>query len=252
MLTKRIIPCLDIKDGRVVKGKKFASLRDAGDPAMQALRYYEEGADELAFLDISAGIEKRKTVIGLVKDVAKNVFIPLTVGGGISTCADIQEILKAGADKVSVNSAAVLNPGLIKDAAARFGSQCIVIALDAKKVGKREWKVCIKGGRQETSIDAIEWAGKAASLGAGEILLTSIDRDGTNSGYDIELIKKVSESVRIPVIASGGAGSLSDILEAFRSGKADACLAASMFHYEKYTITQVKEYLRKNGVDVRS
>ena len=250
MLTKRIIPCLDIKNGNVVKGTRFRKLRYAGNPLTLAEKYCNEGADELVFLDINASFENRKTTIKLVEEIGKRIFIPFTVGGGIKTINDIRAILNAGADKISVNTAAIKNPELIKKAAGQFGSQCIVIAIDAKQSGKR-WEVYIEGGRKATGIDVLKWAKKAENLGAGEILLTSMDKDGTKEGYDLKLTKKVSESVNIPVIASGGANDLKSILEVFRKGKADAALAASIFHYEKYSIKQVKQYLRGKNFKVR-
>jgi imidazole glycerol-phosphate synthase subunit HisF len=267
MLCKRIIVCLDVKEGRVVKGTQFVNLDDAGDPAELAKRYNDEGADEIVFLDITASHEKRKTMIDVVKKTAKNVFIPLTVGGGISTIEDMQDLLKAGADKVSINTAAVNNPNLIKEAADKFGSQCVVVAIDAKKKVEKNarkrasdshppphqptWEVYVKGGREATGIDVIEWAKKAEKLGAGEILLTSMDRDGTKEGYDLELTKIISESVNIPVIASGGAGTLESINEVFVNGKADAALAASIFHYGEFKIKDVKKYLEKNKILTR-
>ena len=250
MLTKRIIPCLDVKGGQVVKGKGFVNLKYAGNPVKLARKYYEDGADELAFLDITASYEKRKTMINLVEKVAKQIFIPFTVGGGISTIKDIRNLLKAGADKISVNTSAVNNPDLIEEAAEKFGSQCIVIAIDAKKI-KSKWKIFVNGGRQSTGLDAIEWAKKVESFGAGEILLTSMNKDGTKEGYDLELTRKISENVNIPIIASGGAGSLESIAKVFDEGKADAALAASIFHYKKYSIKQVKRYLQKKGIEVR-
>lgn len=250
MLTKRIIPCLDVKNGQVVKGTSFVDLKYAGNPVKLARKYYNDGADELVFLDITASYEKRKIMIELVEKVAKEIFIPFTVGGGISTIDDMRDLLNAGADKVSINTAAVQNPRLIKEASEKFGSQCIVVAIDAKRVSNT-WKVFVKGGRQATGLNAIEWAKKAEKLGAGEILLTSMDKDGTKEGYDIELTKKISESVNIPVIASGGAGSLSSIAKVLKEGKADAALAASIFHYGKYSITQVKKFLLKNSVEAR-
>ena len=250
MLTKRIIPCLDVKNGQVVKGKSFVDLKYAGNPVKLARKYYEYGADELVFLDITASYEKRKIMIGLVEKVAKQIFIPFTVGGGISTIEDIRNLLKAGADKISINTAAINNPGLLKEAAEKFGSQCIVVAIDAKKI-KNKWGVFVKGGRQSTGLDAIEWAKKVESFGAGEILLTSMNKDGTKEGYDLELTRKISESVNIPIIASGGAGSLESIAKVFSEGKADAALAASIFHYKKYSIKQVKRYLQKKGIGVR-
>ena len=250
MLTKRVIPCLDVKNGQVVKGKGFVNLKYAGNPVKLARKYYEDGADELVFLDIIASYEKRKTMIDLVEKVAKQIFIPFTVGGGISTIGDIRNLLKAGADKISINTATINNPNLIKEAAEKFGSQCIVVAIDAKKI-KNKWEVFVKGGRQSTGLDAIEWAKKVESFGAGEILLTSMNKDGTKEGYDLELTRKISESVNIPIIASGGAGSLESIAKVFKEGKADAALAASIFHYKKYSIMEVKEYLLKNNVEVR-
>ena len=250
MLTKRIIPCLDVKNGQVVKGTGFVNLRYAGDPVKLAGKYYEDGADELVFLDITASYEKRKMMIGLVEKAAGEIFIPFTVGGGISTIEDVRDLLNAGADKVSINTAAVANPSLIKEAAEKFGSQCIVAAIDARRAGDK-WEVFVKGGRQATGMDAFEWAKKIEKLGAGEILLTSMDNDGTKEGYDIELTREISESVSIPVIASGGAGSLSSIAEVLKEGKADAALAASIFHYNKYTIKQVKSYLISKGILVR-
>lgn len=250
MLTKRIIPCLDVKDGQVVKGTKFDSLKSAGDPVKLAKKYYEEGADELVFLDITASYEKRKAMLYLVEEVARQIFIPFTVGGGISTIWDIRNLLNAGADKVSINTAAVKNPDLIKKASDKFGSQCIVAAIDAKQ-DSGKWKVFVNGGREAAGLDAVEWARKAEKLGAGEILLTSMDSDGTKEGYDLELTKKISDSINIPVIASGGAGSLGSIVKVLTEGKADAALAASIFHYKKYSIKRVKKYLRKNNVEVR-
>ena len=251
MLTKRIIPCLDVKNGQVVKGTSFVNLKYAGNPIKLARKYYEEGADELVFLDITASYEKRKTMIDLVEKVAKQIFIPFTVGGGISTIEDIKNLLKAGADKISINTAAVNNPDLITEAAEKFGSQCIVVAIDAKKI-KNKWKIFVKGGRQATGLDSIKWTKKVENLGAGEILLTSMDKDGTKDGYDLELTRKISENVNIPVIASGGAGSLESIAKVFNEGKADAALAASIFHYKKYSIKQVKRYLQKQGIGVRT
>ena len=250
MLTKRIIPCLDVMKGQVVKGTSFVNLKFAGDPVKLARQYYEDGADELVFLDITASYEKRKTMIGLVEKVAKQIFIPFSVGGGIITIEDFRNLLNAGADKVSINTAAIKNPSLIKEAAEKFGSQCIVVAIDAKKVDNK-WKVFVNGWRQSTSLDAIEWAKKVESFGAGEILLTSINKDGTKEGYDLELTRKISENVNIPIIASGGAGSLESIAKVFDEGKADAALAAYIFHYKKYSIKQVKRYLQKKGIGVR-
>ncbi len=253
MLTKRIIPCLDVKNGRVVKGKSFAQLRDAGDPVELASFYYHQGADELVFLDITATLESRNTLVEVVERISEKVFIPLTVGGGIRTTGDIQRMLRAGADKVSVNTAAVLNPAIISEGAERFGSQCIVIAIDAKRLSgsKAGWQVFINSGQKPTGIDAVKWAQKAVKMGAGEVLLTSIDADGHQAGYDIELTRAVSESVSVPVIASGGAGTLEDLYQVLVNGKADAVLAASIFHYEQYTIRQTKEYLAAKGIPMR-
>jgi len=250
MLTKRIIPCLDVKDGKVVKGKNFINLKYAGNPVSLAEKYSSNGADELVFLDISATDEGRKTMVDVVRKVSKNVFIPFTVGGGISSLEDIRNLLNAGADKISINTAAIKNPKLIKKAAKMFGCQCIVVAIDAKKVDG-SYQVFIKSGKKATGIDAIAWAKKVEMLGAGEILLTSMDKDGTKQGYDLELTKKISKAVNIPVIASGGAGSLSSLADVFKLGKADAALAASIFHYGKYMIVDVKTYLKKQGIDVR-
>ncbi|RKY43135.1 MAG: imidazole glycerol phosphate synthase subunit HisF [Candidatus Makaraimicrobium thalassicum] len=251
MLAKRIIPCLDVKDGRVVKGVNFVDLRDAGDPVENAGIYNDEGADELVFLDITASHEKRKTMVDVVRRVAEQVFMPFTVGGGISTNEDIRGLLNAGCDKVSINTAAVENPDFVKEAGEKFGSQCIVVAIDAKRRTNGSWEVYVKGGRVATGIDALEWARKAERLGAGEILLTSMDRDGTKDGYDVELTRVVSEAVRIPVIASGGCGNLDHFVEVLTKGKADAALAASVFHFKEFSISQVKEYLRERGVPVR-
>ena len=251
MLAKRIIPCLDVMNGKVVKGKSFVSLKYAGNPIKLAKKYNDEGADELVFLDITASYEKRRIMIEIVKKVANQIFIPFTVGGGISNIKDIRDLLNAGADKVSINTAAVENPQLIKEASEKFGSQCIVVAIDAKKKGN-SWEVYIKGGREATGLDALKWAKKVEKFGAGEILLTSIDKDGTKEGYDLELTRLISETVNIPVIASGGAGNLASISDVFRKGKADAALAASIFHYGEYTIKQVKEYLSKNNIEVRA
>jgi cyclase len=251
MLTKRIIPCLDVNKGRVVKGVKFLNLRDAGDPVEAAVRYNKAGADEVVFLDITASHERRKTIINVVRRTAERVFIPLTVGGGIREVADMTEILLAGADKVSVNTAAVNDPLLIKRGAKRFGSQCIVLAVDAKRRARGKWEVYTHGGRRPTGIDAIKWVKKAVKLGAGEILLTSMDADGTKAGYDIELNRTVSEAVHVPVIASGGAGSPEHMLRVLKEGKADAVLAASIFHYKEYTVKSVKKYLRDRGIPVR-
>ena len=251
MLTKRIIPCLDVKAGRVVKGTNFVGLRDAGDPVELAKRYDGERADELVFLDITASHEKRGTMVEVAKSCAAQVFIPFTVGGGIRTVDDMRVMLAAGADKISVNSAAVKNPALISDGAKKFGSQCIVLAVDAKSCGDDKWEIYVNGGRTPTGIDCLEWVRRGVALGAGEILLTSMDADGTKDGYDIPLTRAVSEAVNVPVIASGGAGELEHFLKVLVDGKADAVLAASVFHYGKYTIRQVKEYLKKHGVEVR-
>ena len=251
MLTKRIIPCLDVKSGRVVKGTNFVGLRDAGDPVELAKKYDDERADELVFLDITASHEGRGTMVEVAKNCASQVFIPFTVGGGIRTVDDMRVMLKAGADKISVNSAAIKNPKIISEGAKKFGSQCIVLAVDAKICGEDKWEVYINGGRTPTGLDCLEWIKKGVALGAGEILLTSMDADGTKDGYDIPLTRAVSEAVNVPVIASGGAGELEHFLKVLIDGKADAVLAASVFHYGKYTIRQVKEYLKKYGVEVR-
>lgn len=251
MYAKRIIPCLDVNNGRVVKGVNFVNLIDAGDPVECAKVYDKAGADELVFLDITASSDNRDTVVDMVKAVAKQVFIPFTVGGGIRSVEDFRKILNAGADKVSVNSAAVKNPSLIKEAAEKFGRQCVVVAIDAKRHEKGGWDVYLNGGRVNTGIDALKWAKQAEDLGAGEILLTSMDCDGTKAGYDIELTRAVSESVSIPVIASGGAGTMVHFLSAFREGKADAVLAASLFHFKEIEIRDLKQYLRDNGESVR-
>jgi len=256
MLTKRIIPCLDIKDSRVVKGVKFLGLRDAGDPVEVARVYDQQQADELVFLDITASFEKRKTIVSLVKKIAQNIFMPFTVGGGVADIEDIRNLLNAGAEKVSINTQAVKNPDLISQAAKRFGSQCIVVAIDAKAQNidnkpAQKWTVYINGGRTQTGLDAVEWSVKAAELGAGEILLTSMDYDGTKDGYDIGLTQAITQAVSIPVIASGGAGSLEHFYEVFAKSGADAALAASIFHYGQYSIRQVKEYLKEKGVAVR-
>jgi len=251
MLAKRIIPCLDIDRGRVVKGTNFVNLIDAGDPVEQAKYYEQEQADELVFLDITASADRRAIVIEMVKKVAEQVFIPFTVGGGIRTLEDMREILKAGADKISINTSAVQNPQLIKQGAQKFGDQCIVIAIDAKQQAAGKWEVYIHGGRTPTGLDAVEWAQKAEQLGAGEILLTSMDRDGTKDGYDLELTRAIAEATNIPIIASGGAGKLEHLYEVLTYGKADAVLAASIFHFRKYTIKETKEFLRQKGITVR-
>jgi cyclase len=252
MLARRIIPCLDVSLGRVVKGVKFVDLRDAGDPVELASFYDKEGADELTFLDITASAQKRYIMIDIVRKVAEKVFIPFTVGGGISDIEMIKEILKSGADKVSVNTAAVRDPDFIKKASDRFGSQCIVVAIDAKKNSdKPSWEVYINGGRTPTGIDAVEWAKRSENLGAGEILLTSMDRDGTKSGYDIELTKAITSGVKIPVIASGGAGTMEHVYEALTRGGADAALLASLLHYGEFRIKELKEFLTRKGIPVR-
>jgi len=253
MLAKRIIPCLDVDRGRVVKGISFVNLIDAGDPVEQGERYDREGADELVFLDITASSDRREIVVDMVRRVADRVFIPFTVGGGIRTVEDIRAILKAGADKISVNTAAVQNPELIRQGAEIFGAQCIVVAIDDKRRTGKElsWVVYLHGGRTNTDIDAIEWAQQAAGLGAGEILLTSMDCDGQKDGYDIELTRTIAEAVNIPVIASGGVGSLEHLYEGLTTGKASAVLAASIFHFGKYTIGEAKQYLQERGILVR-
>ena len=252
MLTKRIIPCLDVHAGRVVKGVNFVNLKDAGDPVEVAAIYDKAGADELTFLDITASSDVRSIMLDVVSRVAEQVFIPFTVGGGIRTAEDFREILKAGADKISVNSAALKRPELISEAAWRFGSQCVVVAIDAKRRENGSgWEVYLNGGRVNTGKDALEWAAEAEKCGAGEILLTSMDCDGTKSGYDIELTRKVSESVGIPVIASGGAGTMEHFYDALTEGKADAVLAASLFHYREMEIRDLKSYLRGKGIEVR-
>ena len=278
MLTKRIIPCLDVKDGRVVKGINFVHLRDAGDPVENARVYDEQGADELTFLDITASPERRKIILEVVRRTAEEVFMPLTVGGGVRSLEDIRELLRAGADKVSINTAAVQNLDLVREASEKFGSQCIVVAIDAKRQPAEEglwnradrvvkegdvdelaafgkklfWEVFIHGGRTPTGLDVLEWASRMEKNGAGEILLTSMDRDGTKEGYDIPLTRVISDALGIPVIASGGAGTVEHLREVLMQGKADAVLAASIFHYRQYTVREVKEYLRKNGLRVRA
>jgi len=251
MLAKRIIPCLDIKDGRVVKGINFINLRDAGDPVAQAKIYNDAGADELVFLDISASLEGRKTMAEVVTAVADQVFMPLTVGGGIKSVEDMHRLLSAGADKISINTAAVNDPSLITQGAKRFGSQCIIITVDARKTEEDRWEVVTYGGRKSTGLDAIEWVKKAIYLGAGEVLLTSMDADGTLSGYDLELTRRVAESVNVPVIASGGAGSMKDFADVLTIGKADAALAASLFHDKELTIPELKTYLAERNIPVR-
>lgn len=251
MLTKRIIPCLDVKDGRVVKGVSFVELRDAGDPVESASAYEAQGADELVFLDITASHEARKTILDVVEKTASNVFMPLTVGGGIRTLDDIKELLRAGTDKVSINTTAVEDPEFVRRASERFGSQCIVVAIDAKRKEGNGWEVYTHGGRKPRGLDAVEWAKKTEAYGAGEILLTSMDRDGRKDGYDLELTRAVSDNTTIPVIASGGAGTLEHIVEAFTIGRADAALAASIFHFGVFTIPETKEYLMGRGIKVR-
>lgn len=252
MFTKRIIPCLDVHDGRVVKGVNFVNLKDAGDPVEIAKAYDKAGADELVFLDITASSDRRGTVVDMVRKVAENVFIPFTVGGGIRTVDDFKLLLREGADKISINSSAINTPELIREAAEKFGSQCVVVAIDAKKRADGSgWNVYKNGGRVDTGLDVLEWAKKAESLGAGEILLTSMDCDGVKGGYDLVVTKAVAQTVSIPVIASGGAGTLEHFYEALTEGKADAALAASLFHYKELEIKQVKEYLKGKGVSVR-
>ena len=247
---KRIIPCLDVKNGKVVKGVNFIGLKDVGDPVEAAIRYNEEGADELTFLDINASYEGRKPIVEVIKRVAKEVFIPLTVGGGISTLNHIYELLNVGCDKVSINSAAVKNPEFINEASKRFGSSTIVVAIDVKKVAPNKWNVFIKGGREDTGIDAIKWAKEVVDRGAGEILLTSMDADGTKAGFDIEITQKISKLVHVPVIASGGAGKMEHFKEVFQHN-ADAALAASIFHFREIDIMELKKYLKNNGISVR-
>ncbi|OGW78150.1 MAG: imidazole glycerol phosphate synthase subunit HisF [Omnitrophica bacterium GWA2_52_8] len=251
MLAKRIIPCLDVKDGRVVKGVQFVNLRDAGDPVACAKAYDKAMADELVFLDITASHERRQTMIDIVTRVAESVYIPFTVGGGIQTLQDIRDLLKAGCDKVSLNTAAVENPEFINRASGHFGAQCIVLAIDAKKFGD-SWRVYTHGGRNVTNLDVLSWAREGQQRGAGEILLTSMDRDGTKDGYDIALLKAISSAVNLPVIASGGAGNLEHLYDAFAEGNADACLAASIFHFGEISISEAKKYLSQRGIPIRS
>lgn len=252
MYAKRVIPCLDVKDGRVVKGTNFVNLRDAGDPVQAAIEYDRQGADELVFLDITASAQGRGTIVQMVEEVARHIFIPFTVGGGIRAVEDFTALLRAGADKVSVNSAALKNPSLITDAARKFGSQCVVCAIDAKRRPEGGWTVYLNGGRVDTGRDALEWAREAERLGAGEILLTSMDCDGGKNGYDLELTRAVSENAGIPVIASGGAGTMEHFYDAFTEGKADAVLAASLFHFGEITIPDLKKYLEGRGIPVRT
>ena len=252
MLSKRIIPCLDVKDGRVVKGVNFVNLRDAGDPVEIAKQYSKEGADEITFLDITASHEGRNIMIDVVRQTASEVFVPLTVGGGVRTLDDVRNLLLAGADKVAINTAAVKEPEFVRQAAEKFGSQCIVVAIDARSNGQGSWEVYTHGGRNPTGIDAIEWAKKMEDYGAGEILLTSMDKDGTKEGYDLELTKTISENLIIPIIASGGAGNLQHLCDGVKKGKADAVLVASIFHYGEYKISEAKDFMASDGVVVRN
>lgn len=249
-LAKRIIPCLDVTDGRVVKGVNFVELRDAGDPVEIARRYDEQGADELTFLDITASSDNRGLILHIIEQVASQVFIPLTVGGGVRAVEDVRRLLNAGADKVSMNTAAVVNPQLVHDASSRFGSQCIVVAIDAKRVGDH-WEVFTHGGRKPTGLDAVDWARKMVDMGAGELLLTSMDRDGTKSGFDLELTRAISDAVDVPIIASGGVGNLDHLVEGVKRGGADAVLAASIFHFGEYSVDQAKHYMADHGIEVR-
>ncbi|MFZ2161886.1 MAG: imidazole glycerol phosphate synthase subunit HisF [Sideroxyarcus sp.] len=251
MLAKRIIPCLDVTAGRVVKGVSFVELRDAGDPVEIAKRYDEQGADELTFLDITASSDDRGIIFRIIEQVAEQVFIPLTVGGGVREVGDVRNLLNAGADKVSINTSAVTNPQLVADAAARYGSQCIVVAIDAKQVAPGKWEVFTHGGRKATGLDAVEWAKKMQTLGAGEILLTSMDQDGQKRGFDLALTRAVTDALEIPVIASGGVGNLQHLADGVKIGGADAVLAASIFHFGEYTVQQAKEYMAKQGIEVR-
>ena len=254
-LAKRIIPCLDVRDGRVVKGVQFVDIRDAGDPVEVARRYDQEGADEITFLDITASSDDRETIVHVVEQVAEQVFIPLTVGGGIRTVDDVRRMLNAGADKVAINTAAVFNPEFVKEASDRVGSQCIVVAIDAKKVSAagetNRWEIFTHGGRKPTGLDAVEWSRKMADYGAGEILLTSMDKDGTKTGFDLELTAAISDAVNVPVIASGGVGDLDHLAEGVLQGKADAVLAASIFHFAEYTVEQAKQHMQSKGIEVR-
>ena len=251
MLKIRIIPCLDVKNGKVVKGTKFINLKYAGDPVKQAQIYDKQGADELCFLDITASSDKRNILYNVVKKTAQKCFMPLTVGGGVRSVNDIRKLLLCGADKVSINTAAIKNPGLIKKSSSKFGNQCIVVAIDAKQVKKNKWEIYTHGGRKNTGIDAIKWAKKMEGLGAGEILLTSMDKDGTKSGFDLKLTKKISNSISIPVVASGGVGNIQHLVDGIKIGKASAVLAASIFHYGKYTIRQVKNKMKQKGIAIR-
>jgi imidazole glycerol-phosphate synthase subunit HisF len=253
-LAKRIIPCLDVDAGRVVKGVNFVGLRDAGDPVEVARRYDEQGADELTFLDITASSDARGLILPIIEAVAGQVFIPLTVGGGVRGVADVRRLLNAGADKVSINTAAILNPDLVAEASGKVGSQCIVVAIDAKQVAEKpapRWEVFTHGGRRPTGLDAVQWAGKVVELGAGEILLTSMDRDGTKSGFDLALTRAISDAVEVPVIASGGVGNLQHLVDGIVAGHADAVLAASIFHYGEFTVRQAKEFMARQGIEVR-
>ncbi len=251
MLTKRIIPCLDVTAGRVVKGVNFVELKDAGDPVEIARRYNDQGADELTFLDITASSDQRDLILNIIEDVSSQVFIPLTVGGGVRSVEDVRRLLNAGADKVSINTSAVTNPQLVADASSRYGSQCIVVAIDAKQVSPGRWEIFTHGGRNATGLEVIEWARKMAQLGAGEILLTSMDKDGTKSGFDLELTRLVSDAVNIPVIASGGVGNLQHLADGVQQGHADAVLAASIFHYGEYTVQDAKKFMSERNIPVR-
>ncbi|MCZ4306443.1 imidazole glycerol phosphate synthase subunit HisF [Zoogloeaceae bacterium G21618-S1] len=251
MLAKRIIPCLDVSAGRVVKGVNFVELRDAGDPVEVARRYDEQGADEITFLDITASSDDRDIILHMVEHVAEQVFIPLTVGGGVRTVADVRRLLNAGADKVSINTAAVTNPEIVAEASGKVGSQCIVVAIDAKQTAPGKWEVFTHGGRRNTGLDAIEWAQRIEALGAGEILLTSMDRDGTKNGFDLGLTRAISDAVRIPIIASGGVGTLEHLAQGVTEGRADAVLAASIFHFGQHTVHEAKTYMRERGIEVR-
>lgn len=250
-LAKRIIPCLDVDAGRVVKGVNFVEIRDAGDPVEIAERYDKQGADELTFLDITASSDDRETMVHVVEQVASQVFIPLTVGGGIRKLADVRRMLNAGADKIAINTAAVFNPEFVKEASDHFGSQCIVVAIDAKQVGEQKWEIFTHGGRKATGLDAVEWAQKMVNFGAGELLVTSMDRDGTRNGFDLDLTRSISEAVNVPVIASGGVGNLDHLADGVIEGKADAVLAASIFHFGEYTVAEAKETMAGRGIEVR-